>query len=359
MNQVQLYSVLSGQDRSLQAALLRISLAGMSPAYGTVVGVRNYLFDTGFRKIERLPRPTISIGNLTTGGTGKTPLVIDLARQLSEQGSPAAVLLRGYRPQKNDPNQSDESTLIRNELDSRATVEASPNRAAAAQRVLNRDPQTRVFLLDDGFQHRHIHRDLDLVLIDATCPFGFGRLLPRGLLREPYRNLHRADAVIVTHADQVDQEVLAELDDQIASLHGQPPIAHSAHRWTSVWDGSDHRPIGDLRTKKVLAVCGIGNPASFAWMVNRWTGQLLDLTIHNDHHAYSLSELEQLIHRAEQVGADALLTTGKDWIKWKPLLANRPMTLPVLHPILKIEYLDGGAALEALIRKTVRDVSTY
>ncbi|MCG8511455.1 MAG: tetraacyldisaccharide 4'-kinase, partial [Rhodospirillales bacterium] len=219
---------MSGEATGLLAAAARGGLALAEPVYRAVVSARNKRFDNGKRTIARLPRPVISVGNITTGGTGKTPMVIHLARLLHEAGHRPAVLLRGYKADPEHPQASDEAAELTAALDGIAYVEANPNRVESARRVLDNHPNADVFLLDDGFQHRQVHRDLDMVLIDAMCPFGHDHLLPRGLLREPMKNLARADAVVVTRADQVEPGKLKEIDQRIVAMHGKPPIAHAA-----------------------------------------------------------------------------------------------------------------------------------
>lgn len=190
--------ILSGEDRGAGAKLTRVALTAMEPAYRAAVALRNVAFDRGWRTPRDLGRPTISVGNLTVGGTGKTPMVVALCRKLIAMGHLPGVLLRGY---KSHGGRSDEADELQTTLGSQVVVEADPDRVAAARRVLQKTPGTTVFVLDDGFQHRRAHRDLDIVLLDAARPFADGHVLPRGLLREPMQNLRRASAVIFTHAD--------------------------------------------------------------------------------------------------------------------------------------------------------------
>src|SRR4051794_2790213 len=197
---------MGGEDRSIRASLLRGATAAAEPFYAVVAAARNRAFDAGLRKIHRLPRATISIGNITTGGTGKTPVVRWLAQRLRESGRRVAVLSRGY---KAEPGKlGDEQLMLDHALNSsveqqRVHIVANPDRVAGASEALRLRPETDVFLLDDGFQHRRAGRDLDVVLVSATNPFGYGRVLPRGMLREPLSGLRRAGAFIVSHADQV------------------------------------------------------------------------------------------------------------------------------------------------------------
>ena len=190
--------VMSGQARGVGATLTRTLLAAAEPAYAGVMTARNRLFDRGAKRIHRLPRPVISIGNLTTGGTGKTPAVQWLVRALQERGHRPGILTRGYR--KEAGAASDEEELLRESLG--VPVVANADRVRGAATLLERTPAVTTFVLDDGFQHRRVAREADVVLIDATNPFGYDHVLPRGLLREPVVGLARAHLVILTRVDQ-------------------------------------------------------------------------------------------------------------------------------------------------------------
>jgi len=187
--------VMSGQDHRPHAALLRLGLRLIEPFYATVTKVRNGFYRLGIFSTRKLPRPTIAIGNLTTGGTGKTPMVLWLAEQLIARRLRPAILLRGYR---GDESGSDEQRMLAAHLGERASVVANPDRFAGAMTAVSHLPQPEVFVLDDAFQHRRAARDFNLLLISATNPFGYGHVLPRGLLREPIGGLNRADAVVIT-----------------------------------------------------------------------------------------------------------------------------------------------------------------
>jgi tetraacyldisaccharide 4'-kinase len=302
------------------------------------MAVRNVMFDRGWRSITKLPRPVISIGNLTTGGTGKTPMVIDLARRLHQQGQAPAVLLRGY---KSVNGQSDEAALLTNALGPGIPVQANPDRVAGAKIVLASNPGVTVFLLDDGFQHRQVHRDLNIVLVDALQPFGFEHLLPRGLLREPIQNLGRADAIIVTRADQADSP-----DQRIAAMGGNI-IAHTAMIWTGLIDAQDQAfALDHLKTQNVLGVCGIGNPRAFEKSLSQIETITTQCAIFDDHHAYSQADLAQLI---TQHAPQAIVTTDKDWVKWLQLPID--INLPIYRPIYQLNYLDGEGRINALLKK--------
>ncbi len=352
MNHSRLISIMRGEDRSAVGHLSRLGLGALAAFYGVGVAVRNATFDTRLRKPARLGRSTISVGNLTTGGTGKTPMVVELARRLAANGTRPAVLLRGYRANN---GHSDEATLLHDELGSDIPVVANPNRVHAAHTAVSHCNDIRVFVLDDGFQHRQVHRDLDLVLIDATRPFGFDHLLPRGMLREPTRNLARADAVIVTRADQAEPDILRRLDRQIERLAHRPPIAHASHQWTGYLDQSDNRcPLNHLADRRVVGVCGIANPAAFGRSLKQHAPTTLTVVSQPDHHIYAAADLRaQLNTIAEREHPDAFVTTGKDWVKWRPLLAGHQPPQPVYRPILRISFLDGADNVDALLRQAL------
>ena len=352
MKQPRLFSIMSGTDRSVAGNLVRLGLGCIEPAYRTSVEVRNMLFNYGLRSSHKLGRPTISVGNLVTGGTGKTPVVIELARRFEAMNIRAAVLLRGYRT---GPSGSDEALELAEELGPKVPIEANPDRVAGSRHVIAAHPDVEVFLLDDGFQHRQVHRDLDLVLIDAHRPFGFDRVLPRGLLREPAANLSRADAVIVTRADRVPPNDLAHVDQAIAHLTGQLPLAHAAHRWLGYRDHNDQHHRSDvLRQARVLGVCGLAQPDTFEQTLREEVQMVKRSIVLADHHQYTRDQVWRILEEAHAIGCDAAVTSEKDWVKWRSFLKQGSLPLPVFRPVLRLVLLDGQDALDALLRQCVR-----
>ena len=325
----------------------------MEPAYRTGVAARNFAFDVGAVKASEAGRPVISVGNITTGGTGKTPLVIDLAQRLVDRGHRPAVLLRGYRTHD---GLSDEAQVIRSTLGQAAYVEVDPNRVAACRRVISSDPRVDVFLLDDGFQHRALKRDLDLVLIDATNPFGFGRVLPRGLLREPIANLRRADAVIITRSDQVKPETLRAVDQKVEAITSRPPIAHTVQAWSGFRDASSRRlDLQAIRGRRVMGVCGIGNPSGFERSLRDGGADVVDWVVKPDHHRYTQQEVLELAQSARGLGAEFLVTTEKDWVKWQVMARVVTAGIAVLRPVLQVCYLDGQERLMTAVETCLND----
>jgi tetraacyldisaccharide 4'-kinase len=322
--------VLSGEDRSIAAATLRGALAAAEPFYATAMRARNRLYDAGNFKSHKLPRPTISVGNITTGGTGKTPVVRWLADRLIEQKLRPAVLTRGYRA--NRAIGSDEAQELAVALGDRGCVIVNPDRVAAALHAMHEFRQPDVFILDDGFQHRRAARDLNLVLINAANAFGFGHVLPRGLLREPLTGLRRADAVILTRADRASDELLRELPSLLAA---GTPIYHAYHHLAGLRDAEGKRtPIDELSRHRFALMCAIGDPASLEKQLRAYGENFVASHVFADHHAYRASDLEAM----DRSKFDLLVTTEKDWVK---LDAQTRKMLPIRRLLLEIRFREG------------------
>lgn len=320
----------------LNNPLARLAASVAEPFYTALIGLRNYGYNCGFLRTHRAGLPVISVGNLTAGGTGKTPIVIDLARRLQTLGAQPGVILRGYRADAD--GRSDEAMVYQAALPFIPVV-AGGDRLAAVDKMRREHPQVNVVVLDDAFQHRRIARDLDLVLIDATDPFGCDAVLPRGLMREAPAGLRRADAVIVTRSDLVEADTLAAIDRRIESYAGRPPIAHAVHAWVGFVDERD-QPI-EPGHQRVTLVCGLGNPKAFIKQA-RERFILAETRTFADHHAYTAADLTDL------PDCDAVLTTDKDYVKLRRLLESRPLNVPpraVWRPKLEIRWLDGEAAV--------------
>ncbi|MEM0927420.1 MAG: tetraacyldisaccharide 4'-kinase, partial [Planctomycetota bacterium] len=202
--------IIDGSDRRIAASVIRIGLWAASFPYRFAIGLRNRSFDRG-TNVSRVDVPVISVGNLTTGGTGKTPVVAFLAKWFRDRGVRVAIVSRGYG--RGDADENDEALELHQRLPDVPHLQ-DPDRVQSA-RIAIEELGTQLILMDDGFQHRRLDRDLDIVLIDATCPFGHGYLLPRGLLREPTSSLARADAVLLTRSDLVEQRCLSEIEKTV------------------------------------------------------------------------------------------------------------------------------------------------
>lgn len=303
--------LIRGESRGVSASAARGGLAALAQVYGAGVRLRNWSFDAGWRKQHRLPRAVVSVGNLTAGGTGKTPVVAWLCAKLRERGHSPAVLMRGYRAHPGE--KGDEQRLLEVIL-SDTTVQANPDRILAARQVLAAHPGVDVFVLDDGFQHRRVARDFDLVLIDATQPLDDARLLPRGLLREPIRSLRRASAVLITRAEPGEPRI-GPLRDTIAR-HTTAPVFQSRFLVDRLLDAGGS-PVC-IAGRQVLAVSGIGNPAAFVQTLEKAGARVGAEARFADHHAYTADDIRRIVAEAGQLGALAVTTT-KDWVKIQPL----------------------------------------
>jgi tetraacyldisaccharide 4'-kinase len=299
---------------------------------------RNVLYDRGVFRSYRLPRPVISVGNLTTGGTGKTPVVRWLAEQLIARGLRPVILMRGYRAEKTGGT-SDEQRMLQNYLGPRATVIAHPNRVLAAVAALKRLPQVDVFILDDGFQHRRVRRDFDLLLVNAADPFGFGHVLPRGLLREPRGGMKRADAILVTRDDPAHP----------APIEATVPVLRAAHthaglrRAGAATTGTPGLSMDELGKRKFFAFSGIANPQGLRGQLEHCGETFAGFYAFGDHHAYTDADVAALREQAAARGAEVLVTTEKDWVKIASL-PSAMIGLPILRLDLAIRFFDGDDA---------------
>lgn len=341
--------VMSGVDRSLIAMVLRCVTGVIEWPYRVVMSLRNFAYDGGLKRAHRVKPAVISVGNLTTGGTGKTPMVIHITRMLVEAGHTPAVLLRGYKAGVG--GDSDEQRELREAL-GEVPVIADPDRVGAARRIAEQIPEVDVIVLDDGFQHRRLARDLDVVLLDTTEPFGYGHVLPRGLMRESASELRRAGVLVLTHAERGDVGG-AKLDLLLRT--DREPDAITRHAWTGAVDDQEQWVSREEITKTdMFAFCGIGNPGAFLAMAGA-AGHVAGYRIFGDHHGYTASDVEQLVAQAEASGAGALVTTRKDWVKVQSLIDCGERDLPVWRAALALEFDSGLNTLRDRVIQAVKD----
>ncbi|MEM7755671.1 MAG: tetraacyldisaccharide 4'-kinase [Planctomycetota bacterium] len=307
-------------------------------------------FDRG-QGVVTLDRPVISIGNLSVGGTGKSPMVANIVRTLRDAGHTPAIAMRGYKSTNGLSDEADSYTRALPEV----PVIANPDRLhALLKHFASEDGErTDCIVLDDGFQHRKLARQLDLVLIDATrSPFD-DRLLPAGFLREATKALARATAVIITHADRVDATQHADLCARIESL-GPPIIASTTHAWLGLdvfENAADHaEPIAWLRGRRLAVVTAIGRPESVLAAARDAVGTdpaaVLTLPDHDPYAPSTLARIERLVR---DHAASALLVTDKDWSKLRHKDPER-FGIPIARPRLGLGFLDGEDRLARLVR---------
>lgn len=307
--------------------ILRVFFFPISIIYGLIIWFRNLLYDLKIFPIYKLDNVKIfSIGNITVGGTGKTPFCKYLAQYLQNRGLKVVILSRGYKRQSQGtitvsdgvkvlvtPQQAgDEPYLLASELTTvPVVVEADRYQGALfVQQKFNPD----VILLDDAFQHRRFFRDLDIVLVDATRGFGNSLLLPAGVLREPLHHLKRADLICLTRVDQSNEN--KALIKKIQNITDCPMIK-ADHKPSQLFQFNSTKPIplSFLKVKRVILFSGIANPVSFEGSVLNLGANVADFAKFPDHHQFTSKDIAFILAKAKQHNADIILTTQKDYVR--------------------------------------------
>ena len=379
MRLTHLHDLASLQQRIL-AIPLRFLLIPLSWFYTASVQLRNILYTRGVFKARRLPCRVISVGNIVVGGTGKTPAVIVIAEHLQREGMRVAILLRGYKRCVREkvtivsdgekvcasPIESgDEADMMAKHL-SGVPIIVGKRRYLTGQVALERF-KVDVLLLDDGFQHRQLARDVDILTIPATHPFGSPKkLLPAGTLREPPTALRRADLILLTHADT--PNISAHAKKVVKGLAPNAPVLESIHQPTHLYplaissqqSAISMKPslpteteirdpkaiptdIKELKGKRVLAVCGIGNPDAFAATLMRCSVASVELLAFPDHHVYTEADKQRIDTAFQAAAADLIVTTQKDEQKLARFVDNWKLPIVVLAVALVIT--DGDEML--------------
>jgi tetraacyldisaccharide 4'-kinase len=340
--------VISGRSERWSAAVLRGCLRLAEVPYTWAVEYRNRRFDSGRTPVQRVSVPVISVGNITAGGTGKTPLVAWLAHWLEARGRKVVLISRGYKAQTQRPN--DEALELQQRLPHVPHLQ-DPDRVTAAQaaiEVLGCD----VIVLDDAFQHRRIHRDLDIVLIDALQPFGYRHVLPRGLLREPLARLARADVIGLSRADAVEAADRAALREEIRHWAPHAAWLELAHRPdTLVNTAGCSQDVTRLQGRRVAAFCGIGNPEAFRCSLESLGYTIAAWHRFPDHHAFDRQDMAALERSlAAERGIEAVVCTCKDLVK---LDLSHIGSVPLWALAISIDVTDGLSALEGELHRVI------
>lgn len=308
MNQY-LLAVIKGQKSGFVAQLITYLLWPWSFVYGLGVFChRNYYRLKG---AYQAPKPIISVGNITVGGAGKTPLVIWLARHLQDRGLKSIILTRGYMPYGSQD--SDEADML-NEQIPYVPVLSGADRVMSIKKAINGLP-VDVFICDDAFQHWPLKRDLNIVAIDAGNPFGNGYLLPAGILREPLSALKRADVVVLTKTDGMGD--LQALTTRVKSINAHALIVESLHKTGGTMNvfGLDALPVDFLKNIPVVGFCAIGDPASFEMVLKNSGASVVKLVTYRDHYVYQRRDVEHLVDFCRLQAVPVLVTTHKDAVK--------------------------------------------
>lgn len=347
MSEPGLYRQIIAGESGAWSSPVRALLHAGSMAYGVAVGFRNRRYDRGDSS-QSVPVPVLSVGNVTVGGTGKTPLVIDLVTRLTRMGRNPAVVSRGYKSIDGQPN--DETRLIQQRCPG-VVCAADTDRIAGSLTACRRFGAD-VIVLDDGFQHRALNRDLDIVLIDATCPFGYDHLLPRGLLREPVSSLRRAGVIVLTRCDQVSLADRARTERRLKRLAPQAVHLSSRHKVTTIsrLDGTvlDDDWVG----RRAVLFAGIARPSAFATTVRTLGIEVVGEHWWPDHHHYRPVDLRRFGSGGAWPSHDLLLTTEKDAVKLATLPGVDQMDIGVVNVRIDFEG-DGGTILEKIIEDTL------
>lgn len=317
------HSLIRGETRGIYGFLARRLLWFASCGYGAAMEIRNRLFDLGWKKVHRVEVPVISVGNLTLGGTGKTPCVEYLATFFRRQDVMVAILSRGYGASH---GRNDEALVLEANLPDVPHLQ-NPDRWTIAQTAIE-ELDSELLILDDGFQHRRLARCLDIVLIDATLPFGYNHLFPRGLLREPVRALHRADIVLLTRCDQVEETTLREIAKRIQQVRPTLPIYRTRHQPVCLQNSQQQTwDLNELKHHPVAAFAGIGNPGAFFATLRRQGADLIATRVYADHHPYQRDDVAALHQWADTLPPDTrIVTTQKDLVKLRlQTLCGRPL----------------------------------
>lgn len=335
--------LVSGQDRTWRRYLIWPLLLAAGKIYGAVIKLRNRLYEKGYKKRYWPGCHVISVGNITVGGTGKTPVVAMLSRALSKGGRKVAIVSRGYKSHspslrfrlkhKEFSNKTkvvcdgkelllspkiagDEPYMLAQELKN-VIVVTDPDRVRGARYAM-REFGVDTIILDDGMQHMRLRRQNDIVLIDANCPFGYGRILPAGLLREPLEGLKRADHIFITKAENLTEEKYQELVDEIRLYNQEADILtcqYEPEKLISVHTEKES-PVSLLKDLPIMVVTGIAQPDGFVKILEKQGANVVCKRFFPDHHRFRRYEIEEIYETAKNFGAQAVLVTEKDAVRF-------------------------------------------
>lgn len=324
-------ALMDGSRKDIAAAFCRAGLSVAACGYGLAVRLRNRRFDRPDYAAENAGVPVISVGNITAGGTGKTPLVAAIAKHLRNREVRVALVSRGYGSDQTGLN--DEARELYDRLPDVPHLQ-NPDRVEAC-RVAVEELDMQAIILDDGFQHRRLKRDLDIVIIDATCPFGYGHLLPRGLLREPLKGLRRADLIVLSRSGLITEQARDALIDRIKTFAPDAPITCCDHVPTGLIgaessEGNSLRPLKDLQDRPVVAFAGIGNPGPFFESLKKLGATVVASKSLPDHCRYDRQTVDKLTQWLESLRDSTpdimAICTHKDLVKLRTVqLANVPV----------------------------------
>ena len=346
-----LYRVVTDQINGWPINILKGVLWILSCFYGVIIGIIKLLYNFGILKRQKLPCPVISVGNITLGGVGKTPLIEYVAKILKEEGFNPVILTRGYMGQKGQ--ESDEAQMLKKNLEN-VPVLIGSNRFKNAQEFLSNN-SADVFLLDDGFQHWTLFRDMDIVALDATNPWGNKHLIPRGILREPLSALSRANIFILTKTDLARSNVVI-VRDRLRLLGQNKLIVETIHEPKCLRDLKSQRKmdLSTISSKRVCMLSSIGDPQSFENMLTQLGASVQENFSFMDHHVYTQEQIEQLVKYCEGHHIPFVVTTQKDAVKLDAFLNLFSDKIKVLVLEINIVIVYGKEQLLERIHQLLR-----
>jgi tetraacyldisaccharide 4'-kinase len=348
LDPTQYRDLVSGRRRGPSASTLRGILRMAEIPYAWAVRFRNHRYDRRRTAVHHVNVPVISVGNLTLGGTGKTPLVKWLARRIQDLGASVALVSRGYGAVAGQQN--DEALELAQALPNVPHIQNRDRVAGAGLAIEKFNPD--LLILDDGFQHRRLARDLDIVLLDALEAFGFDHVFPRGTLREPLSGLARADIVCLSRADAVSADARETIRYRVAQIAPAAVWCELAHVATRLINAANlTEPIEKVRGKRAAAFCAIGNPAGFRHTLSTIGCELVAWREFPDHHVFSPAELTSLSDAARNADAELIVCTQKDLVKSPhENLGNTPLRAVTIE----MQFLTGQQAFEEMLERVVR-----
>ena len=351
--------IMSGENQSILGDIARSGLTLLSKGYEKAVTMRNSKFDA-HKGVEKVSVPVISVGNITAGGTGKTPMVRFICDVLTQKGLHPTVLSRGYRAEDNKKNiiiskdgtmlveptiSGDEAWLLAKVLQ-KSNVIIGRERTKSAEIAIN-ELGADCLVMDDGFQHRALARDIDIVLIDASNPFGYDHVLPRGLLREPLSGLQRAHIIVLTKVDQVAPGIVSGIRKRLSLLVPNIPVYETTHKPQFMYtldewaNGTAGAPVDAYKDQRIMAVSGIGNPHSFTQTLTDIGYNVVHTLPFGDHHDFTNDDVVDIWKEAFAHQADAICITEKDAVKLSQLHAIEDLKIPILVLSIGIEFISG------------------
>ncbi len=311
-----------------------------SYVYGFFAAAHNFFYKVNLLKSYKSGITTISVGNITLGGTGKTPFVMMLAEKLIVKGKKTAILIRGYG--------EDEWGMLEEKLGKRGVrvfVGKDRIKSAGAAEKSGMD----VLILDDGFQHRRLKRDVDIALLDSTNPFGNRHLFPRGILREPIKNLNRTDVIVLTKADK-GKESIEAIKRNLKNIIPGKPILEAEHRPVQLFEiyKENTFEMTFIKGKIVSALSGICDGAYFKYTLEKIGAQVALEFVFPDHHLYRASELARIFRECKKKNIDTIITTEKDAVKLKKLKPEKS-TPQIFALSVKLELIRGKEEIDAIL----------